>query len=214
MLSKFFTSLPLEYGVEGRLAAVLGADAAMAPRIERLVALGALVRVWAFGRLVDPTVAAAGVAVEPGAPDAAALGSSCIVYASPSLPDEDLGRWHAWARAGGRLFCTPDRPDFSTFANPAVLDVNGIGVRFATGGRSPGLASALRRGLERILGEPRVGRFVARLAELRGESPPAERAETMRAAVAGVELEGHLVLPDWFEHGDPGPPAGGGQHGG
>jgi precorrin-2 dehydrogenase len=207
MLSKFFTALPLEYDVRGRTAVVLGADPSLVPRIERLRALGASVRVWACDLPVDPAVAGAGVPVEGGTPDEAMLAEACLVYASPGLPEPELGRLHAWARAGGRLLCTPDRPEFSTFANPAVLETHGVGVRFATGGRSPGVARALRRGLERILGDERLGRFVARLGELRAASPPGERSAAMREAVRGFELDGRLVFPEWFERGDVGPTA-------
>src|SRR5690606_22928164 len=107
------------------------------------------------------------------------------------------------ARAAGRLFCVLDRPELSTFANPAVADVAGIGLRLFGGGAAPGLTRRLREELERVLGEPRFARFVAELASMRRAWPRGERPARTLRALEGFALEGRFRLPSWFADSEP-----------
>ena len=98
-----------------------------------------------------------------------------------------------------RLLCVLDRPELSTFVNPAAFEVSGLGVRLFSHGVSPGLVKRLREGLEAGLADARLARFVERLSALRDTLPRGERAERMRRAVEGFEIQLRLRFPDWFD---------------
>jgi siroheme synthase-like protein len=197
-------TLPIELDVRDRDAIVVGADATVCSKIGRLLAAGARVAVYPLGGDVAlPPALAARVVVAEGAPDDAALGAALVVFASPSQT--------AWAkafapraRAERSLFSAIDRPELSTFINPAALSVSGISLRFASGGALPGFVRRLRIAFAEALAEPSVAAFVARVAALRHATPRDERAAVVRAALAGLSVKLELRLPTWFtEDRDP-----------
>ena len=84
--------------------------------------------------------------------------------------------------AEGRLVCTLDRPELSTFVNPAVARASGLTMTFATGGVSPGAMRRIREDLEALFGDPRFARFLDALSGLRARLPRGERAARMAEA--------------------------------
>jgi precorrin-2 dehydrogenase / sirohydrochlorin ferrochelatase len=191
---------PIELDVNGRPVALLGGSSALVPKVDRLLAAGAEVTLYRCGAPLAPelgsVVEMAGVQVEPGEPSETALESVVAVIASPDL--EQLERWKLWARRCARPFCALDKPELSTFVNPAAGEVNGIAVRVFSAGVSPGLSRRVRDSLLDVLGDARFAVFVAKLAELRATLPPGQRSERMRHAIDGFALEARIRYPKWF----------------
>jgi siroheme synthase-like protein len=202
--------LPVEYDVRGRPAVVVGADALVISKVERLLRAGARVTVYACEHEVEASVdelARAGeLRLERGGPDCRTLEDACVVFVSPAVEGEVDGEWER-ARAKNRLWCTLDRPERSTFVNPAVATRAGIGLRLVSGGKSPALLRRLREDLERLLSDPRLERFVDELGSRRAALPREGRGARMRAAVRGFAITGRLVFPGWFEAGGEPPPS-------
>lgn len=184
--------------MSGRPAAIVGADEIVAPKIDRLLQAGAAVTVYACDEPPSAAVLARAVAIEPGAPEPSALERAAVVFVSPAFADRVDFRA---ARAGGRLWCTLDRPEQSTFVNPAVVDAQGVGLRLVTGGASPALLRRLREDLEAVLSDPELTRFVDRLAAMRATMPRGQRGDRMRAAVRGFAVKGQILFPRWFVEG-------------
>jgi siroheme synthase-like protein len=199
--------LPVEVLVENRLVVCLGACAEVAYKIDRLLAAGAIVRVVAAGEphpIVAEHARAGAIALETRAPAPADAEGAAVVFVSPEHAAIGAGL-AAEARASGRLVCTLDRPAASTFVNPAVARGAHLVFALSSGGRSPALLRRLREDLERALADPRLAAFVDRIAALRRDAPPGERAARGRAAVAGFAAALTFRLPAWFERGAAGP---------
>ena len=125
-----------------------------------------------------------------------------VIVFFATTEDERAAPFYERARREGRLLCTIDRPERSTFVNPAIARAQGLTMTFATGGTSPGAMRRVREDLEAIFGDPRFGRFLDALARLRARLPRGPRAETMAEAVRGFALEGSLRFPAWLERGE------------
>jgi precorrin-2 dehydrogenase/sirohydrochlorin ferrochelatase len=212
-------AFPVELDLDGREALVVGAIPGVVRKIERLLEAGAAVTVVAEG---EPGPDLAALAAASGGRlailDRAAtdedLAGKAIVFAAPfDTPEAEARarRWHASAVARGALFSCVDRPEASTFVSPAVVRVPGLGMTLSSGGKSPGLLRRLREDLEGLFADPRFGRFVDRLGELRAAIPRGERAARMAQAVRGFAVDARLRFPAWFERGEapPGDPGGG-----
>ncbi|MDI1478626.1 NAD(P)-dependent oxidoreductase [Polyangium sp. y55x31] len=196
--------LPIEVDVQGREALVVGASAEVVSKVQRLLAAGARVVVVAPGE-VDPAIeamAAEGqVALERREPTAGDADDKAIVYVA-TTEDGRAAPFHARGVAEGRLVCTLDRPELSTFVNPAVARAAGLTMTFATGGTSPGAVRRIREDLEALFGDPRFARFLEGLAGLRARLPRGERAARMAEAVKGFAVEAKLRFPAWVERGE------------
>jgi precorrin-2 dehydrogenase/sirohydrochlorin ferrochelatase len=197
--------LPLELDVKGRAVAVIGSEAMLVPKIDRLMASEARVTLYPCGRPLDSELATlcevAAIAVDSATPSETDLERVCAVFASPGVDVELVLRLSLWARREGRLFCAIDRPERSTFVSPAAVEVSGIGVRCFSAGVSPGLVKRLRDDIASALADERFARFVAKLAELRASLPPpgdGKRAAMMKDAVEGFRAELRLTFPAWF----------------
>lgn len=194
---------PIELDVNARPVILLGGSAALVPKVDRLLAAGAEVTVYRCGAQLAPELAGvlemAGVHVEAGEPSEAALEAVVAVIAAPDL--DTLDRWKLWARRSARLFCALDKPELSTFVNPAAGEAGGIAVRVFSAGVSPGLSRRLRDGILDVLADARFAAFVAKLADLRAQLPLGRRAERMRQALDGFALEARVRYPKWFASG-------------
>jgi precorrin-2 dehydrogenase / sirohydrochlorin ferrochelatase len=191
------THLPIELDVRDREVALIGDHLETRAKIPRLIAAGARVVLFDAGSPLEGEVPE-GVELRPGLPDEAAMAGFFVVFASPALSGP-LARTAAEARSEGRLFCVLDRPELSTFANPAVIDAGGIGLRIFSGGAAPGLTRRLRQELERAFDDARFARFVVELSRRRRAWPRPERAGRTRRALQGFALEARLRLPSWFD---------------
>ncbi len=199
--------LTLELKLEGRRALVLGGQGEIVSKIDRLLEAGALVTV-----IVPPSsqgeLAALKNKYGGGAENQGHLELLCrqaaeedfaghaIVFAAPG--DDELSRaLFDYGLRTGTPVCTLDRPEFSTFINPAVASVSGLRISVGTQGTSPSLAKRIREDLEALFAEPMFSGFLSKLAELRAALPRGERAQRMKEAVEGFRIEARLHLPSW-----------------
>ncbi len=200
--------LPIELDVLGREALVIGANAEVVSKVDRLLTVGARVTLVAEGPLpleVEAWAEAGAITVLRRAFEDGDLEGKVIVFAAPfsTLEEEALAhRLHDAARRSGRLFCTIDRPETCTFVNAAVARAPGLVMTFSTGGSSPGTARRIREDLEALFTDPRWERYLAALRRLRASLPRGERAARMAEAIRGFAVEAKLRFPDWLERGD------------
>lgn len=104
------------------------------------------------------------------------------------------------AKSAGALVNVVDKPQFSDFTTPAVIDRGALVAAIGTGGASPMLASVLRGDIEARLPEG-AGRVAALLSQMRDEVKEAfpdmaqRRAflrEAITGAVAAAAMEGEM----------------------
>lgn len=193
--------LPILLDVAGRPALVVGAGPEGRAKIARLAAAGAAARVVGVEgpRPLDLPQSAIWLARPFADGD---LEGACVVFVDPAAVDDGTAaRLVAWSRERNVPLCVLDRPEHSTFANPAVADAGGVVVAVSTEGASPGLAKRLRERLEAALGGERMRGFVARLAAVRAGLARGERAERGAAALDGFDVEVAVRFPPWFEEG-------------
>jgi len=196
-----WSTLPVEVVVRGRKAVVIGASGEIVSKVHRLLEGGADVVVVTHGTHVDPAIASlahdGAVQVLDRSFDAADLEDAAVVFVATEL--DALGASLAKdARTSGRLVSTLDRPEASTFINPAVARRNGISFAISTGGAVPGLVKILRREIERTLNRPKVGAFVAELTRARARLPRGERGREAQKLLRGLSLDVRFTYPLWF----------------
>jgi precorrin-2 dehydrogenase/sirohydrochlorin ferrochelatase len=164
---------PILVDLAGRPTVVAGGGPVAERKVRGLLAAGATVR------LVSPEVT-------PGLADLAGRGE-IVVEARAWRPGDLAGAVLAVAatsdpavnarvaeegRSSGVLVNRADSPDGGGFTVPAVLRRGDLTVAVATSGRTPGLAGALRRRLEGVLG-PEWVELVELFAANRGSLPRA-----------------------------------------
>ncbi len=185
---------PVSLDLTGRRAVVVGDDAVAHGKPGALLAAGALVTVIAegppqqLGRLEDDervTVLRRGFA--PADLDGAFV---CVAGVTDGAVREAV---FAAARSRGVLLNVMDDPEHCDFAAPAVVRRGDLVIAVSTGGRSPALASRLRRVLEERFG-PEWEELVTLLGEVRERTLPllpdlAERSRRWRRALELDELE-------------------------
>jgi precorrin-2 dehydrogenase / sirohydrochlorin ferrochelatase len=197
----------IELDVRGRDALVVGGRGEAASKIERLVLAGARLTVIAEGD-VDAWVEEAAregrvELLRRAARESDAEGRAIVFLEPGGAGDEDLSRrLFERAKVSGALVCTLDRPEVSTFINPAVVHVSGLTLTVSTGGVSPAMARRIREDLEALFSEARFARFLSKLGELRAGLPRGERGARIKEAVKGFAIEARLRFPGWFERGE------------
>jgi siroheme synthase-like protein len=184
---------PVSLDVAGRRAVVVGAGAVALGKADALLEAGALLTVVADGppqalqRLEDGGATVARRGFDPADLDGALL---CVAASDdPAL----RATIFAEARARGVLVNLVDDTDHCDFAAPAVVRRGDLVIAVSTGGRSPALASRLRRLLEERFG-PEWEELADLLAEVREQTLPllpdlGERSRRWRAALELEELE-------------------------
>lgn len=197
-------TLTIELDVRDRPALVVGGRGEAVSKIERLLEAGARVTVIAEHSVdawVEAAAAEGRLELLRRAPEDRDAEGRAIVFLEPG--DEELSRrWFERARSSGALVCTLDRPEVSTFINPAVVHVSGLSLSVSTGGRSPALARRIREDLEALFGDARFGRFLSALGDLRAALPRGERGARIKEAVKGFAIEARLRFPGWFDRGE------------
>jgi len=185
---------PVSLDLAGRRAVVVGDDAVAQGRAGALLAAGALVTVVAEGPAAalerlegEARATVVRRAFAPGDLDGAFL---CV---AASDDPEVRAAVFAEARAGGVLVNVVDDTDHCDFAAPAVVRRGDLVIAVSTGGRTPALASRLRRLLEERFG-PEWEELAALLGEVREQTLPllpdlGERSRRWRHALELEELE-------------------------
>lgn len=191
-MSPVLKTLPVELLLEGRPCAVIGADRFVEPKVERLIHAGADVTWFTCGtsrRRSDCRV------VTDLPDDLEAFERYAVIFVSPELESmaEALLDKHP-----ARLVCALDRPESSTFVNPAVVETAAFALRLFSRGASPGLTRRLREDLEAAFGHPDFIKFVDVLKDKRANLDRGERAAQMGRAVADFSLRVQWKFPSWF----------------
>jgi precorrin-2 dehydrogenase/sirohydrochlorin ferrochelatase len=184
---------PVSLDLAGRRAVVVGEDAVAGGKPDALLAAGALVTVVAEGpaeRLERLEREGRATVLRRGFDPADLDGAFLCVAGSPD-PEVREAVSRA-ARARGVLRNVMDDPDRCDFAAPAVLRRGDLTIAVSTGGRSPALASSLRRLLEERFG-PEWEELVTLLGEVREQTLPllpdlSERSRRWRRALELDEL--------------------------
>lgn len=196
---------PVELDVAGRDVLVVGARGEVVSKIGRLIDAGARVLVTTTAE-VDASVVQwvneGRVRLERREAQLEDMDGKALVFVATDEA-ERAPPFYARALAEGRLLCTVDRPELSTFTNPAVVRASGLTMTFASGGTAPGAMRRIREDLEALFSDPRFGRFMDALGRLRASLPRGQRTEKMSEAVRGFGIEGTLRFPSWIDDGDP-----------
>lgn len=187
-------SYPVSLDLDGRRAVVVGDDAVAQGKAGALLAAGAALTVVAEGPVAalerleqDERATVLRRGFVPADLDGAFL---CVAGSrDPAVCQAVL----AAARARGVLLNVIDDPDRCDFAAPAVVRRGDLVIAVSTGGRSPALASGMRRLLEERFG-PEWEELVALLGEVREQTLPllpdlGERSRRWRQALELDELE-------------------------
>lgn len=192
---------PVELDVLGREALVVGASGEVVFKIGRLLDAGARVVVMTTGP-IDPAVEAwvveGRVRLERREAQIEDVDGKALVFVATNDADRAPPFFDRALREG-RLLCTVDRPEMSTFVNPAVVRASGLTMTFASRGTAPGAMRRIREDLEVLFSDPRFGRFLEALGELRSRLPRGGRTEKMAEAVRGFGIAGSLRFPAWVD---------------
>lgn len=167
--------VPVGLRVEGRLVVVVGAGRIAARKATAYLDRGAVVKVvapdWSEEMRALDVAERHERAFEP-----TDLDGAWFAVTATGIPDVDGAVFRAAEER--RIWCNAaDDPQHCSAILPAVVREGGITVSIATGGRSPAMASWLRRKITGLLDEPTLAAF-ERTAEvrdgLRAEGRPTE----------------------------------------
>ncbi len=192
-------ALPVSLDVSGRRCVILGGGPEATDKARRLVRAGAAVQVIA--EEVEEALEAMAAGGELGWAARgwipADLRGVYLVYVTPE-ERERADEAHQLALANGAQICAIDLPEHCTFANPAVVDVEGLRIALSSGGTAPALLKRMKLDLEQALATEKMRAFVRALVELREQLPREERYR-LKEAVCGFRMEIRLTFPGWFE---------------
>lgn len=184
---------PVSLELRGRRAVVIGEEAVRQGKVDGLLDAGAEVKVIAPGpknaldRLrVDDRVTVEERSFEPGD-----LSGAFVCVASSDDPDERAAIFND-GKASGVLVNVMDDIEHCDWAAPAIVRRGDLVLAISTGGRSPALASRLRRELSAQFG-PEWEEALDVLEDVRRETLPAlpdlvERSERWQEALDLDEL--------------------------
>lgn len=149
--------LPLFLKLADRTVVVVGAGPVAASKLDALLAAGARVRVVAPA--VGGGIERPGVSVERKRFEPADLDGAWLVVAAAT---PEVNRRVAEAAAARRIFVNAvDDPDNASAYLGGVVRRAGVTLAISTDGRAPALAGLLREGLEAVLPEADLARWVA-----------------------------------------------------
>jgi siroheme synthase (precorrin-2 oxidase/ferrochelatase) len=172
-------TLAISLFVDGQRAVVIGSGPTAAERAARLTEAGALITP------VD----------EAAYTEGTGFGHQLVLVCDEAQDVELARRVHAASKIVGFLCYAQDRPEFSDFALPALIRRGPVQVTVSTQGSAPSLARRLREELEKVL-DPRLGDYAEKLAIVRAELPVGQRREILSGRVAGLRIDGSLILPE------------------
>jgi siroheme synthase-like protein len=90
------------------------------------------------------------------------------------------------------LFCAVDQPAYGSFTHVARVTAGALTLAIGTAGRAPALARRLREIFQELFDEAKMADYVARLAELREQTPSGDRARVLGDVVKTLRFEGRL----------------------
>lgn len=144
---------PVNLVVEGRRCLVVGGGRVAHRKVEGLLACGALVTVVAPA--VSDEIAALPVSIERRAYRAPEAGDYRLVIAATDDPAVNRAVFED-GEAAGVWVNSADEPASCSFTLPSVVRQGPIQITVSTGGKSPAMATWLRRRLEAEIGEEYV----------------------------------------------------------
>lgn len=158
---------PMFLRLEGRRCLVVGGGEIAVGRIDRLLAAGAEVIVVAphAKPLVDEWARDGRISWKPREFESSDLDGVLLVIAATSSKKVHEEIFQE-ANRRGVLCSIADEPQWCDFHSPAVIRRGDLQIAISTGGRSPALASRLRRELGQQFG-PEYELWVERLGEIR-----------------------------------------------
>jgi len=181
-----FVFFPVGLNLRGRRCVVVGDDREADEKAAALDEVGAeVVRLRDVAHLRDEDLA-----------------DAFFVISTPQ--DEALSaRLRALADEHRFLLCAIDQPRYGFVAMQALVKSGPARIAISTGGVSPRVGSALKRGLQAALGE-KFARFLGCLNAQRERNrarlaDSEQRRTLMRAAAAGFGIEVSVRYPAWFE---------------
>ena len=174
-------------------AALVGNGAVAARRLAQLDAFGAK-GLQVFSDAPSKELAAlTGPRLQHRLPNPADL-AACRVIFIVDLSPAAASRLAAEARAAGLLVHVEDRLDLTDFHIPAVVRRGDLVIAVSTGGRSPALASRLRRFMEQLFAAEWAERL-AEIATLRGRLKSAGASNAAVAAATDRLIDANGWLP-------------------
>ncbi len=184
--------------LEGRLCVVVGGSTEALTRAKTLVFHGATVRLVAESPSEELTSWAnseARVELVVETPTASHLDGAwlAVLAERDDFLAEQLGQA---AQAQRVFFCAIDQPTHNGFAHLALARAGTLQIGIGTGGAVPGLASALRDRLQRLLDESAFGVVVERLARERREADATGRRQLAARLMKNLVLSGRLCLDE------------------
>lgn len=101
------------------------------------------------------------------------------------------------------LISAYDQPEVSNAVMQALVRAGSFRIAIGSGGASPGLASAIRKSLEKVLDEDFVkfSEWVIALRECAIEKgdTPAQRKDKFKKLLEGFKIEGKITYPEIYE---------------
>ena len=179
--------LPIALDLARLPVILVGRGAATCRRLSQLDQAGAGRLAVFSDRPAPALIAAAGDRLRHRLPDRGDLAAAAVLLVC-DLPSADARALADAARALGLLRNVEDAIALCDFHMPAIVRRGDLVLAISTGGKSPGLARALKQWLERLL-DARWGERLTALAQrrqqwrARGHTAPALGALTRRAIV-------------------------------
>lgn len=143
--------LPMTLDLSRLRLALIGAGPAASQRLERLDMAGAVALTVYAPEANDALTTLAGSRLVPRLPHADEFAGIHIAFIAGLAPEAAVAV-AAQARAAGAIVHVEDAPDRSDAQMPAVLHRGDLTIAVSTAGRSPGLASEVKRALGYIIG--------------------------------------------------------------
>ncbi|MGH6973172.1 MAG: precorrin-2 dehydrogenase/sirohydrochlorin ferrochelatase family protein [Stellaceae bacterium] len=153
--------LPMTLDLSRLRLVLIGAGPAASQRLERLDMAGAATLTVYAPEASDALATLAGPRLVPRLPRADEFAGIQIAFIAGLAPAAAAAVARQ-ARAAGAIVHVEDAPDRSDAQMPAVLHRGDLTIAVSTGGRSPGLASEVKRALGHIIGPE----WSARLSEI------------------------------------------------
>jgi len=194
--------LPIFLDIRGKRVVVDGGETVAARRVERALAAGADVFVYAehFGDEFDPLRNHANLTQISRPIEEADLDGACVAYGASEDPTRDA-RLHAAAQKYGVLANVADVAEYCDFITPSVVDRSPLVVAISSSGSAPVIARILRARIESLL-PPAYGRLAEFIGQFRQQVSTRIRKTLDRRRFWESVIEG--PVGDLFLSGDAG----------